>query len=176
MTAARKKIDRMNAVSLRAVPAGRAASAALGFVVAVAFVAVVGSLATGSSTQSYLAMQQPSWAPPPWLFGPVWTVLYLLIAFAGWRFWLAAGPIDRARPELSIYAVGLVLNGLWTPLFFTLGLPVAALVDIVVLDLAIVVTMIAFGRRDRLAGWVLLPYLAWTLFATALNSAIVVLN
>ncbi len=113
----RMRIGRMSALSLRGVPAGRAASAALGFVVAVAVVAVVGSLATGSSTQSYLAMQQPSWAPPPWLFGPVWTVLYVIIAFAGWRFWLTAGPIKRVRPEMSIYAGGLVLNGLWAPLF-----------------------------------------------------------
>lgn len=166
----------MSAPSLRGVPVGRAASAAVGFAAAVAFVAVLGSLATASSTQSYLAMQQPSWAPPPWLFGPVWTVLYVLIAFAGWRFWLKAGPVNRVRPELSIYAIGLVLNGLWTPLFFALELPAAALVDIVVLDIAIVATMIGFARRDRLAGWVLLPYLAWTLFATALNSAIVALN
>ncbi len=166
----------MSTLSLRGVPAGRAASAAAGFVAAVALVAVVGSLATGTSTQSYLAMQQPSWAPPPWLFGPVWTVLYVIIAFAGWRFWLTAGPINRARPEMSIYAIGLALNGLWTPLFFALEQPVAALVDILVLDLAIVAMMIAFARRDRLAGWVLLPYLAWTLFATALNGAIVVLN
>ena len=166
----------MTAPSLRGVPPGRAATAALGFAAAVALVAVLGSLAAASSTQSYLAMQQPSWAPPPWLFGPVWTVLYLIIAFAGWRVWLKAGPIDRVRTEMSIYAIGLVLNGLWTPLFFALALPVAALVDIVVLDVAIVATMIGFARRDRLAGWVLLPYLAWTLFATALNSAIVVLN
>lgn len=166
----------MSALSLRGVSTGRAASTALGFAAAVAFVAVVGSIAAGSSTQSYLALQQPSWAPPPWLFGPVWTVLYVIIAFAGWRFWLVAGPIDHARTELSIYTVGLVLNGLWTPLFFALQLPVAALVDIIILDVAIVATMIGFARRDRLAGWVLLPYLAWTLFATALNSAIVVLN
>ena len=84
----------------------------------------------------------------------------MIIAFAGWRFWLTAGPIDRARPEMSVYAAGIVLNGLWTPLFFALELPVAALVDIVVLDVAIVATMIAFARRDRLAGWVLRARLA----------------
>lgn len=166
----------MSTLSLRGLSSRRAVTAALGFAAAVAFIAVVGSFAAGSAAQNYLAMQQPSWAPPPWLFGPVWTVLYVTIAFAGWRFWLTAGSIDRARTELSIYATGLVLNGLWTPLFFALQLPVAALVDILVLDVAIVATVIGFARRDRLAGWVLLPYLAWTLFATALNSAIVVLN
>lgn len=166
----------MSALSSRGVPARRALAAALGFVAAVLVVAVVGSLATGSSTQSYSALQQPTWAPPPWLFGPVWTVLYVIIAFAGWKFWLAAGSVKNARTELSLYAIGLVLNGLWTPLFFALELPVAALVDILALDLVIVATMIGFARRSRLAGWVLLPYLAWTLFATALNGAIVALN
>lgn len=166
----------MNALSMRGVPVGRAVKAAIAFGSAVAAVAVAGSIAARSSTETYMALQRPSWAPPPWLFGPVWTALYVLIAFAGWRFWTAVGSFERGRVELAVYLAGLVLNGVWTPLFFALRAPSAALVDIIALDALIIATMVGFARRDRLAGGVLLPYLVWTLFATALNSAIVVLN
>lgn len=162
--------------SLRGLSTGRAVVAAVVFAAAVAVVAVAGSIAAGSSTETYMSLQQPSWAPPSWLFGPVWTVLYVLIAFAGWRFWMTAAASGRGRVELAIYVVGLVLNGLWTPLFFALGMPVTALVDIIALDVVIIATMVGFARHDRLAGWILSPYLAWTLFATALNGAIAVLN
>lgn len=166
----------MAASSLRGNSVGRAAAAAVVFGAAVAIVAIVGSIAAGTSSETYMSLQQPSWAPPSWLFGPVWTVLYVLIAFAGWRFWMTAGSFGRGRTELAIYVIGLVLNGLWTPLFFALGMPVAALVDIIALDVVIIATMVGFARHDRLAGWVLSPYLAWTLFATALNTTIAVLN
>ncbi|MFR9730651.1 TspO/MBR family protein [Saccharopolyspora sp. MS10] len=166
----------MGVLDLRGVPARRAVPAAVGFVLAVTAVAAAGSLSAGSAAQSYATLVQPAWAPPSWLFGPVWSLLYALIAFAGWRVWLAAGSIGNARTELSVYLVGLILNALWTPLFFALGLPVAAMVDILALDLVIIVTAVLFWRRDRVAGWVFLPYLAWTLFATALNGAIIALN
>ncbi|MGW0891565.1 TspO/MBR family protein [Saccharopolyspora sp. NPDC002578] len=166
----------MGILSVHGVRVGRALSAAAGFVLAVAAVAVAGSFAAGAAAQSYAALTQPSWAPPSWVFGPVWTTLYVLIAFAGWRIWLVAGSIGNARLDLSLYLVGLVLNALWTPLFFALELPVAAMVDILALDVVIIVTVSVFRRRDSLAGWVLLPYLVWTLFATALNGSIIALN
>ncbi|WP_290061906.1 TspO/MBR family protein [Amycolatopsis solani] len=143
-----------------------------GFLAAVAVVAVVGGLAATRSREVYGQLVQPSWAPPSWLFGPVWTVLYILIAISGWLCWRAAG----TRREFAWYAAGLVLNAAWTPLFFAAGAYPVALVEIVLLDVVIAVTLVVFGRRSRLAAALQLPYLAWTLFATALNAAIVVLN
>ncbi|MER7011505.1 TspO/MBR family protein [Saccharopolyspora sp. NPDC000359] len=149
--------------------------AAAVIIAAVAVVAVVGSLAAASSAEQYALLQRPSWAPPPWLFGPMWTVLYILMAVAGWRAW-CAGPGRSRSTAMSWFAANLVLNAAWTPLFFATGQRTAALFEIVLLDIVIVVTAVLFWRRDRLAGVLLLPYLAWTLFATVLNGAIVALN
>ncbi|MDS0134554.1 MULTISPECIES: TspO/MBR family protein [unclassified Amycolatopsis] len=143
-----------------------------GFLAAVTAVAVVGSLAATRSRAIYSGLTQPPWAPPSWLFGPVWTVLYLLIAVSGWLFWRAGG----TRREFLWYAAGLVLNAAWTPLFFAAGAYTLALVEIVVLDVVIAGTLLVFRRRSKTATALQLPYLAWTLFATALNAAIVVLN
>ncbi|MFI5586480.1 TspO/MBR family protein [Amycolatopsis sp. NPDC051758] len=143
-----------------------------GFVAVVAVVAAVGSLAATQSRAVYEGLNQPAWAPPGWLFGPVWTVLYLLIAVSGWLFWRAGG----TRREFAWYAAGLVLNAAWTPLFFAAGAYTVALVEIVALDLVVAATALVFRRRSPAAAALQLPYLAWTLFATSLNAAIVVLN
>ena len=148
----------------------------LGFLGIVAVIAVVGSLASVTASESYTALTLPSWAPPSWVFGPVWTVLYVLIATAGWQLWRSAGQWRTVQTELSLYAVGLVLNAVWTPLFFGAGAPVAALVDIVLLVVVVAATIVVFARRDGVAALLLVPYWAWTAFATALNAAIVVLN
>ncbi|WP_410618732.1 TspO/MBR family protein [Amycolatopsis sp. cmx-8-4] len=143
-----------------------------GFLAAVAVVAVVGGLAASSSRAVYAGLEQPPWAPPSWLFGPVWTVLYILIAVSGWLYWRAGG----TRAGFTWYAVGLVLNAAWTPLFFAAGAYTLALVEIVLLDVAVAGAVAVFWRRSRVAAALQVPYLAWTLFATALNTAIVVLN
>ncbi|MFG1646637.1 TspO/MBR family protein [Amycolatopsis sp. NPDC049252] len=143
-----------------------------GFLAAVAVVAVVGGLAASSSRAVYAGLEQPPWAPPSWLFGPVWTVLYLLIAVSGWLYWRAGG----TRAGFAWYAAGLVLNAAWTPLFFAAGAYPLALAEIVLLDVAIAGALALFRRRSRVAAALQVPYLAWTLFATALNAAIVVLN
>ncbi|EOD64902.1 TspO/MBR family protein [Amycolatopsis vancoresmycina] len=150
----------------------RSPLALAGFLAAVAVVAVVGSLAATQSRTVYNGLVQPGWAPPSWLFGPVWTVLYVLIAVSGWLFWRASG----TRREFAWYAAGLVLNAAWTPLFFAAGAYTLALVEIVVLDVVVAGTLVVFRRRSAAAAALQLPYLAWTLFATALNAAIVVLN
>ncbi|EME52941.1 TspO and MBR like protein [Amycolatopsis decaplanina DSM 44594] len=134
--------------------------------------AVIGAFSSAQAKTVYSGFTLPSWAPPPWLFGPVWTVLYLMIAVSGWLFW-------RAKNDgrgLGWYGAGLLLNAAWTPLFFTAGAYTAALIDIIALDLVIVLTVVLFRRRSALAAALQLPYLAWTLFATALNAAVVVLN
>ncbi|TYL45499.1 tryptophan-rich sensory protein [Nocardioides sp. BGMRC 2183] len=153
---------------------GRAANALvlIGHLLAVGIVAGVGGWAASGSRETYEALELPPYAPPGWLFGPVWTVLYVLMAIAAWRSWRAAG-WDRAQVA---YGVQLVLNLCWTPLFFAADAYALALVEIVVLLAALTLTLALVGRRDRLAGWLLAPYLAWVAFATALNAGIVVLN
>ena len=137
------------------------------FAVAVAAVAVIGSLSAVSAASDYAALEQPSWAPPSWLFGPVWTVLYVMIAFSGWLAWRAG-----ARRALVLFGAQLVLNALWTPLFFAGGKFGLALVDIVLLLASIVALIAVFARRSALAAGLLVPYLLWVGFATALNASI----
>lgn len=121
----------------------------------------------------YDSLQKPAWTPPDWLFGPVWTFLYALMALAAWKVWIAVRRIDLA---LVVYGVQLVLNGLWSYLYFGLQRPDLALIDIVALWFAIVFTIVLFRRRDRLAGALLVPYLLWVTYAAALNAAIWHLN
>lgn len=154
-------------------PASAAGLAAFGLAAAVA--AVTGSLAAISASDQYGALVQPTWAPPTWLFGPVWTVLYATIAVAGWLVWRKDG-WTGARTALTVFAVQLVLNALWTPLFFGAGLFGLAFVEIVLLWLSIVATIVLFARHSRLAAGLLVPYLAWVTFASALNLAIWLLN
>jgi len=127
-----------------------------------------GGLASAGSGSFYLALERPPWAPPAWLFGPVWTVLYVLIGLAAWRVWRRWG-FAGARAALGLYLVQLVLNGLWTWLFFAWRRGALAFAEIVVLLVLIVATAAAFWRRDRLAGALLLPYLAWVGFAAVLT-------
>jgi benzodiazapine receptor len=121
----------------------------------------------------YAELSKPDWAPPDWLFGPVWTALYVLIGLAAWLVWRTVGLHRWAH---GLWLVQLVLNAAWTPLFFGLQEPVVALVGIAALWLAIVATIVAFWRIRPLAGAILLPYLAWVSFATALNFEIWRLN
>lgn len=144
----------------------------LPFLAAVALVAWLGSLAAASSRETYAALELPSFAPPGWVFGPVWGVLYLFIGIAGWLLWRAAG-WDRAP---TLWVVQLLLNLAWTPLFFAGDRYGWALVDIVVLALAIAVLIAWSWRRSRAAALLLVPYLVWLLYATALNAAIIRLN
>lgn len=143
------------------------------------FVVSFGALAVGSWLTSlgfgewYDALQKPSFQPPGWVFGPVWTTLFTLLAIATWQ---VARRGEVARPSLAAYALQLVLNVFWSLLFFTLHRPGWALVEIVVLDLVVVAMVVLYGRVHRVAGWLLVPYAAWLGLATAINVAIVVLN
>jgi benzodiazapine receptor len=140
----------------------------LPFAAAVAVAALIGGLGVAGTAAEYQNLNQPSWAPPSWLFGPVWTILYAMIAVAGWLVWRRTG-WNRA---LSVYAVQLVLNAVWTPIFFGFGQYGLALIDIVVLWLLIGATIYLFRPISRTAAWLLVPYWAWVTFATALNAAI----
>jgi translocator protein len=135
----------------------------------------LGSIATETGPGSwYSTLEQPAFSPPDWVFGPVWTTLYVLIGVAGWRVWRSADP-GRGR-ALLLWGVQLVLNLAWSWIFFGAQAIVPALVEIVVLWVVIVLTMLAFFRIDRLAGWLFVPYLLWVTFAAALNAGYAVLN
>jgi len=122
----------------------------------------------------YAALTKPSWNPPSWLFGPVWSVLYTLIGIAGWMVWRAKQP-DR-RLAMTAFSVQLILNALWSWFFFGLKEPGWALAEILLLLAAIVWTSVLFHRTRPLAGRLLFPYLAWVSFATFLNFTLWRLN
>lgn len=143
--------------------------------IALAFLAAVPGGAAVATATEYQTLVQPSWAPPSWLFGPVWTVLYVLMGVAAWLVWKEAG-FSGAQVALGLFLGQLVLNAIWTPLFFGAGLRGWAFLDIVLLALAIAATILAFWKVRPLAGLLLTPYLAWVLFASVLNFTIWRLN
>lgn len=138
--------------------------------IAVTFAAAaIGSIASLEAGSFYGQLARPGWAPPASVFGPVWTVLYALMAVAAWWTWKAAGSFAAARAPLSAYLVQLALNALWSWLFFAWHLGGAAFADIVLLWLMLLVTIVGFWRTSALAGALMLPYLAWVTFAAFLN-------
>jgi translocator protein len=142
------------------------------FLLAAFSAAALGGLAVSGETSEYRSLEQPSWAPPSEVFGPVWTVLYVMIAVAGWLAWTRAG----WGAALWAYAGQLVLNAVWSPLFFGAGLYGLAFLDIVLLWMMVGVTMVLFFRISRPAGLLLVPYWCWITFAGALNLAIWQMN
>ncbi len=140
------------------------------------FVAWLGSAATTPKIADwYAGLAKPSWSPPNWLFGPVWTILYCGMAVAAWLVWRQAGFGAAWRP-LTWFGVQLVLNGLWSWIFFGLESPGWAFIELVGLWLAILVTTVEFWRRSAIAAVLLLPYLGWVTFAGLLNFTIWRLN
>jgi benzodiazapine receptor len=150
-------------------------------------VAALGGTATAGNVSGWYAdAAKAPWNPPNWLFGPAWTLLYTLMSVAAWLVWRSgrrgAAPSAVVRRALGWYVVQLVLNAVWTPVFFglypSLGAPALwiALVIILALDVAVLLTMLAFWRASRTASWLLVPYWAWVLFATTLNAALAALN
>lgn len=134
--------------------------------------AAVGALATRSAPEFYATLSRPSWAPPASVFGPVWTVLYILMAVAAWLVWKQAR-LAGARTALVLYTMQLVLNALWSWLFFAWRNGTVARIDIMMLIALIVLTTVAFWRVYPLAGALMLPYAAWVSFATALTFSLV---
>lgn len=145
-------------------------------------VAALGSLATIQNVDGwYATAEKAAWNPPNAIFGPVWTLLYTLMSVAAWLVWRERKRVD-VRPALTLYVVQLVLNALWTPVFFGLfpaiGGPALwiALAIILALDVLVLLTMLRFWLVRKAAAWMLVPYWAWVLFATTLNAALAVLN
>lgn len=137
--------------------------------------AAIGAVASIQADAFYAQLTRPDWAPPGWLFGPVWTALYALMGTAAWLVWRVGG-FRTAKRALSLFVVQLAFNALWSWLFFGCQLGLLAFFDIVLLLVLIVATLIAFWRIRPLAGALLVPYLFWVLFAAALNYAIWQLN
>jgi tryptophan-rich sensory protein len=146
-------------------------------VVAVGLCLAVGALGgwvTATSVKTwYPLLNKPSFTPPDWLFGPVWTVLYVLMGVAAWRVWRAGA---RARHALALFALQLALNLAWSVVFFGLHRIGTAVAVIVLLEVAILATVAAFRQIDRPAAALLLPYALWVGFATVLNIAVWRLN
>jgi len=156
---------------------GTRSAVALGICLAACFgAAALGALFTGPAVRTwYQEIRRPAFSPPDWVFGPVWTVLYTMMAVAAWLVWRKADAPGRAA-ALVLFGVQLALNAAWSPIFFGLRSFGGALADIVALWLAIVASLVAFWRISMPAGVLLAPYLAWVSFAAVLNVAIWRLN
>jgi tryptophan-rich sensory protein len=147
----------------------------VGWLVASFAAGSVGAIASAQAASFYGRLVQPGWAPPAWLFGPVWTVLYALMAVAAWLVWRERG-FRGARAALWLFVAQLAANALWTWLFFGLHLGAVALAEIVVLWLLIAATIWTFWPVHRLAALLLVPYLVWVSFAAGLTLALWRLN
>jgi tryptophan-rich sensory protein len=148
----------------------------VGFVLLAQLAGLVGIPFTERAIDSwYDGLDKPAFNPPSWVFGPVWTALYLLIGVAAWRIWRRREAAGRDC-ALAWWGIQLLLNAVWTPLFFGAQAPWVALVEIVLLWVAVVVTVRQFRRVDTVAAVLMVPYLAWVSFATVLNASIAWLN
>ena len=139
----------------------------------------VGGLAawlTMDSMAQFAALAQPPLSPPGWVFPVVWTILYLLMGWASFLIWKSGAPQTAKRRALGLYGVQLAVNFAWPLLFFRAGLYGFALIWLVILLVLVAETMLAFGRIDRRAAWLLAPYFLWLLFAAYLNAGVWLLN
>jgi translocator protein len=144
---------------------------------AVCFAAAgIGSLATGGSVNTwYPQLRKPQWNPPNWIFGPVWTILYAMMALSAWLVWRQAGWAG-ARFALILFAIQLVLNTVWSVVFFGMQAIGAAFGEILLLWMMTIATAVAFASISFLAAWLLLPYIGWVAFASYLNFRIWQMN
>ena len=133
------------------------------------FVAFIGSIFTSGTVDSDWYLQnKPSFTPPNWLFGPVWTALYFLIVLSLYFSWTKAKKKEKKKVEW-VFGINLVLNSLWSVLFFGLRNPVLSFIDIIAIWISIIMMIFVAGRIDKKAGWILVPYLIWVSFAAVLN-------
>ncbi|MBT6724427.1 MAG: tryptophan-rich sensory protein [Planctomycetaceae bacterium] len=138
--------------------------------------AAIGSLTTTPQIPNWYAdLAKPIWTPPNWLFGPVWTILFSLMAIAAWLVWRKHG-MKNARSAFGWFGIQLVLNSLWSVLFFGWNNPGAAAAEILLLWLTILLTMVTFSKKSKAAGLLLVPYFLWVSFAMVLNISIWQMN
>ncbi|MBA2882707.1 tryptophan-rich sensory protein [Desulfosalsimonas propionicica] len=152
--------------------------AGLVFWVGICFlVAWAGALVSPGTAPSdwYDALNKPAWNPPGWVFGPVWTALYIMMGVAAWVIWDRFGFL-AAKAALAAFFIQLVLNGLWSRIFFSTQEPGWAFFEILLLLAAIVITTILFFKKITMAGWLMVPYMLWVGYASILNGAIWMMN
>lgn len=135
----------------------------------------IGAIASIQAKSFYSKLLQPSWAPPGWVFGPVWSILYTMMGIAAWLVWRSGG-IKKNQTALGLFIVQLTFNALWSWLFFAWSLGGIAFGEIIMLWALILATLISFWKKSILAGALLVPYLLWVSFATALNYSLWQLN
>lgn len=133
--------------------------------------AISGAVTAQAAQQFYGQLSKPKWAPPPWLFGPAWSVLYVTMAIAAWRVWHAYG-FSGAQKELTLYFVQLAFNAAWSWFFFVRRSGALATLEVAGLWTAVVATTVAFGLRDPIAGALFVPYALWVSFASALTVSV----
>lgn len=139
--------------------------------------AIIGSFFTGDASSTwYLELQKVWFTPPGWVFSPVWITLYLLMGLALYLVWKEGWEIKCVKVGMTLFFIQLVLNALWSILFFGLQLPLYAFIDIILLWIAIIATIVPFYRVSERAAFLMVPYLLWITFAAILNFYIVYLN
>lgn len=180
MTRARRPVrftslpaERMSAPSLPS--ASRHAFGLVGWLALAFAAATIGAVASSNAGAFYAELVRPTWAPPGWLFAPVWSTLYTLMGISAWLVWRARG-FNGARAALTVFIVQLAVNALWSWLFFVWRQGGLALADAVILCGLVAVTIVLFRRASTLAAVLLLPYLAWVAFASALTWTVWRLN
>lgn len=151
-----------------------------GWLIVVFAAATVGAIASVDAGEFYGQLEKPSWAPPGWLFGPVWTVLYAFMGIAAWLVWRERynlnASLKRIHAALTVFIMQLVLNALWSWVFFSWKLGGWAFVDIILLWIFIGFTLVGFLRVKKMAALLIAPYLLWVLFAAILNYAVWKMN
>jgi len=147
------------------------------FVIVVQVAGLIGSIFTGQSVDSwYQTLIKPEFNPPSWVFGPVWTILYLMMAVAAFFVWQKGLNKKAVKCALLVFVIQLALNVLWSFLFFGLQNPFFAFIELIILWIAILLTIIKFYKVSKPAAWLLIPYILWVSFAAILNFAIWQLN
>ena len=147
------------------------------FLAVVLLVEVAGGVFTETSLKDwYMSINKAPWNPPSWVFGPVWTILYIMIAVSGWLVYNSDAPRRKKRTALIVYGFQLFFNLIWTFFFFTLKNPILGAIDIIVLLIVIAINIRVFLPLSRAAAYLLIPYFIWVLYATTLNIAIVFMN
>ena len=148
----------------------------IGILVCNAVGLLASSVTLPAITGWYEELQKPPFNPPNWLFGPVWTLLYTLMGISAGAIWDAKVPSQLKKHALAVFGIQLMLNGIWSFLFFGFQNPLLAFIEIILLLIAIVFTMLRFREIKAWTAWLLVPYLAWVVFASLLNLSIYILN
>ncbi|MDZ4796109.1 MAG: TspO/MBR family protein [Bacteroidota bacterium] len=148
----------------------------ISIIIPVAIGATAGFFTTTGVGSWFQTINKPSWNPPSWIFGPVWTTLYILMGIALFLVWKSDASEVQKKTAILLFAVQLVLNFCWSFIFFNQEQPGWAFVEIVVMWVAILLTIFAFGNISKTAAWLLVPYISWVSFATILNYTIWKLN